>query len=41
MDLPITNDVMQIEQNLIKKWLPPFNKETRRHWSTPFTAEID
>ena len=30
-----------LEQKLIKRWLPPFNKETRKHWSTPFTAEIN
>ncbi|MEB3263209.1 MAG: GIY-YIG nuclease family protein [Synechococcus sp.] len=30
-----------LEQELIRHWLPPFNKETRQRWSTPFTAEID
>ncbi len=29
-----------IEQQLIQRWLPPFNKETRARWSTPFTADI-
>ena len=29
----------QLEQQLIQRWLPPFNKETRARWSTPFTAE--
>ncbi|MEB3301779.1 MAG: GIY-YIG nuclease family protein [Cyanobacteriota bacterium] len=28
-----------LEQALIQRWKPPFNKETRRRWSTPFTAE--
>ena len=28
-----------LEQQLIQRWLPPFNKETRQRWSTPFTAE--
>ena len=27
-----------LEQNLIRKWLPPFNKETRTRWQTPFTS---
>ncbi len=30
----------KLEQQLIQKWLPPFNKETRTIWKTPFTAEI-
>jgi len=29
-----------IEQALIQRWLPPFNKETRQRWTTPFTADI-
>ena len=29
----------KLEQQLIQHWLPPFNKETRARWSTPFTAE--
>ena len=28
-----------LEQRLIERWLPPFNKETRQRWMTPFTAE--
>jgi len=28
------------EQALIRQWLPPFNKETRERWSTPFTADL-
>ncbi len=31
----------QLEQQLIQRWLPPFNKETRARWSTPFTAECN
>jgi len=27
-----------LEQALIRRWLPPFNKETRQRWATPFTA---
>ena len=30
----------KIEQQLIRLWLPPFNKETRSRWATPFTAGI-
>ncbi|MFZ9462207.1 MAG: GIY-YIG nuclease family protein [Synechococcaceae bacterium WB4_1_0192] len=30
-----------LEQALIRHWLPPFNKETRGRWATPFTAEAD
>ena len=30
-----------LEQALIQRWKPPFNKETRGRWSTPFTAEVD
>tara|TARA_B100000029_G_scaffold234775_1_gene232006 strand:+ start:6506 stop:7075 length:570 start_codon:yes stop_codon:yes gene_type:complete len=29
----------KVEQELIQSWLPPFNKETRGHWNTPFTAQ--
>ena len=29
-----------LEQALIQRWLPPFNKETRLRWATPFTAEL-
>lgn len=28
----------QLEQTLIQRWQPPFNKETRERWSTPFQA---
>lgn len=28
-----------LEQALIQRWQPPFNKETRQRWATPFTAE--
>ena len=31
----------QIEQQLIQLWLPPFNKETRSRWATPFTTDIN
>ncbi|MEB3194337.1 MAG: GIY-YIG nuclease family protein [Cyanobacteriota bacterium] len=30
-----------LEQALIQRWKPPFNKETRGRWSTPFTVEFD
>jgi hypothetical protein len=30
-----------LEQALIRRWLPPFNKETRGRWTTPFTADPD
>ncbi len=30
-----------LEQKLIRKWLPAFNKETRGYWNTPFTNEIN
>ena len=30
-----------LEQALIRRWLPPFNKETRDRWATPFTADPD
>ena len=29
-----------LEQSLILNWLPPFNKETRQRWATPFTADL-
>ena len=29
-----------LEQKLIRRWLPPFNKETRTRWQTPFTTGI-
>lgn len=28
-----------LEQQLIQRWLPPFNKETRGRWATPFHAD--
>jgi hypothetical protein len=28
-----------LEQALIRRWLPPFNKETRGRWATPFQAD--
>lgn len=28
-----------LEQALIRRWLPPFNKEARHRWATPFGAE--
>lgn len=28
-----------LEQALIRRWLPPFNRETRERWTTPFTAD--
>ena len=31
----------KIEQELIQQWCPPFNKETRTIWQTPFTTEIN
>ncbi|MFO7629938.1 MAG: GIY-YIG nuclease family protein [Prochlorococcaceae cyanobacterium] len=30
-----------LEQALIRRWQPPFNKETRGRWATPFTALAD
>lgn len=30
-----------LEQAMIRRWQPPFNKETRGRWATPFTAEAD
>ena len=38
-DVPqFTKERRKLEQELIQKWLPPFNKETRNRWQTPFTA---
>ena len=31
----------KLEQKLIQTWLPPFNKETRGIWATPFTSQIN
>ena len=37
-DVPkITTERRKLEQDLIQRWLPPFNKETRTRWQTPFT----
>ena len=42
LDVPInTKERRKLEQQLIKFWLPPFNKETRRIWATPFTSQIN
>lgn len=30
-----------LEQALIQRWQPPFNKETRARWATPFTADTE
>tara|TARA_B100000700_G_scaffold14458_1_gene14296 strand:+ start:82 stop:681 length:600 start_codon:yes stop_codon:yes gene_type:complete len=41
LDVPIeTKKRRNLEQKLIQYWLPPFNKETRGIWATPFTSEI-
>ena len=38
-DVPIrTRKRRDLENKLIKEWLPPFNKESRGYWNTPFTA---
>lgn len=31
----------RLEQALIRRWLPPFNKETAGRWRTPFTVDPD
>ena len=42
LDVPIeTKKRRNLEQKLIKTWLPPFNKETRGIWATPFTSQIN
>ncbi len=39
LDVPIkTKERRKLEQKLIQTWLPPFNKETREIWATPFTS---
>ena len=38
---PSTRERRKLEQKLIQIWLPPFNKETRGIWSTPFTSQIN
>lgn len=41
-DVPTgTGPRRELEQALIRRWLPPFNKETRERWATPFTADPD
>ena len=41
LDVPIkTKERRKLEQKLIQTWLPPFNKETRGIWATPFTSYI-
>ena len=41
LDVPIkTKERRKLEQKLIQAWLPPFNKETREIWGTPFTSKI-
>ena len=38
-DVPAnTRQRRRLEQTLIQTWLPPFNKETRDRWATPFTT---
>jgi hypothetical protein len=40
LDAPETTRARRaLEQALIQRWLPPFNKETRSRWATPFQAE--
>ncbi len=34
-----TKSRRKLEQQLIQHWLPPFNKETRNRWATPFTTQ--
>ena len=42
LDVPIkTRERRKLEQQLIQTWLPPFNKESREIWSTPFTSQIN
>jgi len=42
LDVPIkTKERRKLEQKLIQTWLPPFNKETRAIWATPFTSQIN
>jgi hypothetical protein len=40
LDVPgATQPRRALEQALIRRWQPPFNKETRGRWATPFQAE--
>jgi hypothetical protein len=42
LDVPTrTKERRKLEQQLIQAWLPPFNKETRAIWATPFTSQIN
>ena len=42
LDVPVkTKERRKLEQKLIQIWLPPFNKETREIWATPFTSQIN
>ena len=42
LDVPVnTKERRRLEQKLIQLWLPPFNKETRDIWATPFTSQIN
>ena len=42
LDVPShTKKRKKLEQQLIQTWLPPFNKETRGIWATPFTSQIN
>ena len=39
-DVPAdTRQRRRLEQALIQAWLPPFNKETRDRWATPFSTD--
>ncbi len=39
-DVPqATRTRQQLEQTLIRRWQPPFNKEMRERWATPFQAD--
>ena len=42
LDVPSeTKERRKLEQKLIQTWLPPFNKETRGIWATPFTSQVN
>ena len=41
-DVPVqTRARRRLEQALIQRWQPPFNKETRQRWATPFHADLE